>query len=42
MCACNNKEMHTIQEAVKKVDSSDILVIIESNEVRGKGYKPIK
>ena len=41
MCACNNKEMHTIQEAVKKVDSSAFLVIMESNEVRGQGFKPI-
>ena len=41
MCACNNKEMYTIQEAVKKVDSSAFLVIMESNEVRGKGLKPI-
>ena len=41
MCACNNKEMHTIQEAVKKVDSSAFLVTMASNEVRGKGFKPI-
>lgn len=39
MCACNNKEMHTIQEAVKKVDSSAFLVTMESNEVRGKGFQ---
>ena len=38
---CNNKEMYTIQEAVKKVDSSAFLVTMESNEVRGKGFKPI-
>ena len=41
ICACNNKEMYTIQEAVKKVDSSAFLVTMESNEVRGKGFKPI-
>lgn len=29
MCACNNKEMYTIQEAVKKVDSSAFLVIMD-------------
>lgn len=40
MCACSNKEMHTIQEAVKKVDSSAFLVTMEANEVRGKGFKP--
>ena len=40
MCACNNKRMYTIQEAVKKVDSSAFLVIMESNEVRGQGFKP--
>ena len=29
------------KEAVKKVDSSAFLVTMESNEVRGKGFKPI-
>lgn len=40
MCACNNKQMHMVQKAVKEVDPEAFLVSMESNEVRGRGFKP--
>lgn len=40
MCACNNKEMHMVQKAVKEVDEKAFLITMESNEVRGEGFKP--
>ena len=40
MCACSNKEMHMVQKAVKEVDENAFLVTMESNEVRGEGFKP--
>lgn len=40
MCACNNKQMHMVQKAVKEVDKTAFLVTMESNEVRGEGFKP--
>lgn len=40
MCACNNKEMHMVQKAVKEADKDAFLVTMESNEVRGNGFKP--
>ena len=40
MCACNNKQMHMVQKAVKEVDEEAFLVTMESSEVRGKGFKP--
>ncbi len=40
MCACNNKQMHIVQKAVKEVDPEAFFVSMESNEVRGKGFKP--
>lgn len=40
MCACNNKQMHMVQKAVKEVDRAAFLVTMESNEVRGEGFKP--
>lgn len=40
MCACNNKQMHMVQKAVKEVDTAAFLVTMESNEVRGEGFKP--
>lgn len=39
MCACNNKQMHLVQEAVKEVDKEAFLITMESNEVRGEGFK---
>lgn len=40
MCACSNKQMHVIQKAVKEIDEEAFLVIMESSEVRGKGFQP--
>lgn len=40
MCACSYKQMHMIQKAVKEVDRAAFLVTMESNEVRGEGFKP--
>lgn len=40
MCACNNKQMHMVQKAVKEIDKGAFLVTMESSEVRGEGFKP--
>lgn len=40
MCACNKKQMHMVQKAVKEVDGKAFMVIMESSEVRGEGFKP--
>ena len=40
MCACSSKQMHMVQKAVKEVDRAAFLVTMESNEVRGEGFKP--
>ena len=40
MCACSYKQMHVMQRAVKEVDENAFMVIMEANEVRGKGFKP--
>lgn len=39
MCACSTKEMHLVEQAVKKVDHNAFTVIMESNEVLGEGFK---
>ena len=39
MCACSNKEMYNVQKAVKE-DEKAFLIMMESNEVRGEGFKP--
>ena len=42
MCACSNKEMFTVQQAVKEVDPLSFMIILESNEVHGEGFKIVQ
>lgn len=42
MCACNNKEMYFVEQAVKEVDPKSFLIILESSEVHGEGFKTAK
>lgn len=39
MCACNNKQMYPIRNAVKEIDPGAFVIIVESNEVLGEGFK---
>ena len=39
MCACNNKQMYSIRSSVKKIDPKACIIIVESNEVVGEGFK---
>lgn len=40
MCACNNKQMYGIRSVVKEIDPDAFIIIMESNEVLGEGFKP--
>lgn len=42
MCACNNKQMYILEKAVEATDESAFIIILESNEVYGEGFKMIK
>lgn len=39
MCACNNKQMYGIRKLIKRIDPQSFLVIMESNDVVGEGFK---
>ena len=39
MCACNNKQMYGIRKLMKEIDKNAFMVIMESNEVVGEGFK---
>ncbi|MCX4267371.1 MAG: YitT family protein [Lachnospiraceae bacterium] len=39
MCACNNKQMYPLKNAVKNADPASFFIILESNEVIGEGFK---
>lgn len=42
MVACSNKEMFIIEKAVKMVDPKAFTIIVESNEVLGEGFHPLR
>ncbi len=42
MCACNNKQMYEVQTAVKKADPNSFVIVLESNEVHGEGFKMLQ
>lgn len=39
MCACNNKQMFMIRKAILEFDPKAFIIIMESNEVLGEGFK---
>ncbi len=42
MCACSSREMYRLQRAVKSEDPAAFVVVMESNEVHGEGFKMIQ
>lgn len=42
MCACSHKQMITLERLVKKADPFSFIVMVESNEVLGEGFKLTK
>ena len=42
MCACNNKEMYLLGQAIKQVDPDSFMIILESNEVHGEGFRTLQ
>ncbi len=39
MCATNNKQMYTIRKVVREIDEKAFVIIMESNEVLGEGFR---
>ena len=39
MCACRVKEVHIVRQAAKKLDPRSFVIIIDSNEVAGEGFR---
>lgn len=42
LCACSNKEMYLVQVAVKYADENAFMIILESNEVHGHGFRVLQ
>lgn len=41
MCACNNSQVVSVRRAIHETDKDAFLIITDSNEVYGEGFKPI-
>lgn len=39
MCACSTKEMYAVQRTAKETDPDAFVIIMESNEVHGEGFR---
>ena len=39
MCVCNSKEMYQVRKSVKDADPDSFIVVVESHEVHGDGFK---
>ena len=42
MCACSDKEMYQVQKTVKGVDPQSFLIVLESKEVHGEGFRMVR
>ena len=42
ICACSKKDMILVQQTAKRVDPLSFLIVLESNEVHGEGFRTIQ
>lgn len=42
MCACSNKEMYQVQKIAKEEDAQAFLIVLESKEVYGEGFRMVQ
>ena len=42
LCACSNREMHRVRTSVKAADPGSFVIILESNEVHGNGFRMVE
>ena len=38
-CACSNKQMYQLKKVIKDTDPASFMVVWESNEVQGEGFR---
>ncbi len=42
LCACSGREMHMVRRAVKDADPTSFMMILETGEVHGEGFKMVQ
>ncbi|MDD4851434.1 MAG: YitT family protein [Gemmiger sp.] len=42
MCACSNKQLYEVEKAIKQFDPDSFIVMLQSNEVHGEGFRRLE
>ena len=42
LCACSNKQLYEIEHAVRTIDPSCFIIMLQSNEVHGEGFRRLE
>lgn len=42
LCACTNKQLYVIEKAIKKLDPHSFIIMLQSNEVHGEGFRHLE
>lgn len=42
LCACSNKQLYIIEHAVKKLDPASFIIMLQSSEVHGEGFRRLE
>ena len=42
LCACSNKQLYEIEHAVQAIDSGCFIIMLQSNEVHGEGFRQLE
>lgn len=42
MCACSNKQLYAIERAVRRIDPASFIIMLQSNEVHGEGFRRLE
>lgn len=42
LCACTNKQLYLVEKAIKKVDPGSFIIMLQSNEVHGEGFRRLE
>ena len=42
LCACSNKQLYEIEHAVQTIDPGCFIIMLQSNEVHGEGFRQLE
>ena len=42
LCACSNKQLYEIEHAIQAIDPGCFIIMLQSNEVHGEGFRQLE